>query len=90
MSGEIQASSLPESHWADPDSWFWLHRNGCRSATSMFNCTNYNEVYSFHSGGAMFAFGDASVHFLSTELDPEVFVSLFTRSYGDIVTKSDF
>ena len=39
----------------------------------------------FHPGGAMFLYGDGSVHFHSESMNPETFVSLFTRAGGDIV-----
>jgi hypothetical protein len=33
----------------------------------------------------MFAYGDAAVQFEKESMDPEVFVSLFTRAAGDVV-----
>jgi prepilin-type processing-associated H-X9-DG protein len=49
------------------------------------NCTNHDEIYSFHSGGCNFAYADGSVIFHSENMDPEAFVSRFTRDAGDIV-----
>jgi prepilin-type N-terminal cleavage/methylation domain-containing protein/prepilin-type processing-associated H-X9-DG protein len=73
--------------WGDPDSWFVIH-NECGG--QMMNCgSNDNEIYSFHSGGCNFSFGDGSVHFIAENIGPETFVSLFTRSASDIV-KDDF
>lgn len=57
---------------------------------SMINCSNAGEVYSFHTGGANFCFGDGSIHFLEESLAPEVFVSLYTMAGGDIVNDSAF
>lgn len=50
----------------------------------MMNCTNDSEIYAFHTGGAMFTFGDGSVQFLSQNLDPKTFVAILTRDRGDI------
>jgi prepilin-type N-terminal cleavage/methylation domain-containing protein len=50
------------------------------------NCTNNNEVYSFHSGGANHVFADGSVHFIKQSMDIRIFVKLLTRAGGDIVT----
>ena len=52
----------------------------------MMNCTNNNEIYSFHVGGANFVYGDGSVKFCSETLHPDVFVALFTANAGDMVT----
>jgi hypothetical protein len=73
--------------WADDQNWFVIH-NVC-GETQMMNCNNNNEIYSFHNGGCNFIFGDASVHFLQEAIDPDVFVSLFTRA-GDDVVNGDF
>ena len=67
--------------WADAASSLAVH-NVCGEA--MINCNNDNEIFSFHSAGCNFAYGDGSVHFLRQEIDPEVLVSLLTRSGGDI------
>ena len=76
--GETQGGSS----WADADSWYIIHD---RCGDSFFNCNNNEEIYSFHKGGAFFGFGDGSVHFISTDIDPDVFVSLFTRDANDTV-----
>ena len=53
--------------------------------TTLMNCDNTHEIYSFHPGGAVFAFGDGSVDFLRDDIDVDTFVSLFTRAAGDIL-----
>ena len=50
----------------------------------VFNCTNNNETYSFHTGGSNFLFGDGSVHFVPTSTEPDVFVTLLTCNGGDV------
>jgi len=71
------------SQWANKDAEFWIHV--VCDASRMINCTNNNEIYSFHPGGANFLYGDGSVHFQPETIDAETFVSLFTRDAGDIV-----
>ena len=70
--------------WADHEADFWVH-NVCNDS-QMMNCSNNNEIYSFHAGGANFLYGDGSVSFSSETIHPEVFVSLFTCNAGDIVS----
>ena len=81
--GDVPANGVSGAAWADHDAEFWIH-NLC-NGSQMINCTNDNEIYSFHTGGANFLFGDGSVGFSSQTINPEVFVSLFTCSAGDIV-----
>jgi len=72
------------AEWADAEAEFWIHST-CNTS-QMFNCRNNNEVYSFHPDGANFLYGDGSVHFHSDQIDPETYVSLFTRAAGEPVT----
>jgi prepilin-type N-terminal cleavage/methylation domain-containing protein/prepilin-type processing-associated H-X9-DG protein len=70
------------AEWASAEAEFWIHEvcNG----SQLFNCSNRNEIYSFHPGGANFLYGDGSVHFHSETINAETFVSLFTRAGGDV------
>jgi prepilin-type N-terminal cleavage/methylation domain-containing protein len=83
-----KAGTTPAENWADPDSWYWVHYT-CNGG-QVFNCNNSNEIYSMHPGGGLFLFGDGSVTYLPTDIEPEVFVSLYTRSAGDVVTDPDY
>jgi prepilin-type N-terminal cleavage/methylation domain-containing protein len=47
------------------------------------NCTNGDEVYSFHSGGAVHAFADGSVHFVRRDITIKLFVKLITYAGED-------
>jgi prepilin-type N-terminal cleavage/methylation domain-containing protein len=75
--------------WANPGNEISI--SGFNTATKTMpgpcavNCTNDNEVYSFHSGVAMTLFGDGSVHAISATLDINVLVALMTRSQGEII-----
>ena len=50
----------------------------------VMNCTNDNEVYSFHPGGANFAFADGSVKFIRDSIRNATFAALVTKAAGDI------
>jgi prepilin-type processing-associated H-X9-DG protein len=52
--------------------------------TTIMNCDNYHEIYSFHPGGAIFAFGDGHVDFVNSTIDLDTFICLFTRAALDI------
>ena len=71
------------SQWADPKQYFVWGNSSC-GLTSVMNCTNDNEIYSFHPGGCIFVFGDGSAAFITDSLDFETFVSLFTRAADDV------
>lgn len=75
------------SHWANPDGRFDLRRrcDGFQMGrgSQLMNCTNNNEIYSFHHEGANFVYGDGSVRFLSEDIDADVFVSQLTSAADD-------
>jgi prepilin-type processing-associated H-X9-DG protein len=53
------------------------------------DCTNKQQPYSFHTGGANFLFADGSVRFLQTGIDIRVLAALATRAGGEVVSGSD-
>lgn len=71
------------AEWADARAEIWIH-DLCGNGTRMINCSNKNEIFSFHQGTAMFLYGDGAVRLHSEQIDPEAFVSLFTSQAGDI------
>ena len=75
--------------WADSASSIPLHGFSSDGLTApgpnVINCTNNNETYSFHPGGAVAVYSDGSVHFLSETIDIQVFAGLITRSGGENV-----
>jgi len=77
--------------WADPNleialdgSDTLLTGNGQGFGPCVMNCTNDNEVYSFHPGGANFAFADGSVRFISDSISNTTFAALVTKAAGDV------
>lgn len=79
-------SSVPGARWANWES-YWLIHKSCAGDTQVFNCSNNNEIYSFHNSGCNFCYGDGAVRFHPTTIDLDVFVSLFTRSSGDVFSE---
>ncbi len=68
--------------WASPDNYFRIDYFCLPS--QLTNCSNYDEIYSLHNGGCNYTMADGSVQFFEDSIDPEVFVSFFTRQAGDI------
>ncbi len=91
---KVVALSANEFHpsdgtgWADPDCGFSINGATADGLTSygpkMINAINVSEVYSFHTGGAQFAMADGSVRFVSENMDTLLFISLCTRSGGEV------
>ncbi|HXG10331.1 MAG TPA: H-X9-DG-CTERM domain-containing protein [Gemmataceae bacterium] len=54
------------------------------------NCTNSNENYSFHPGGANAVFADGSVRFLRDSMPIRIMGRLITRAGGETLSGSDF
>jgi prepilin-type N-terminal cleavage/methylation domain-containing protein/prepilin-type processing-associated H-X9-DG protein len=52
----------------------------------MLNCSNDNEIYSFHPGGANAAMADGSVQFLSESITQRVLVALVTRNGREAIS----
>ena len=75
--------------WADRDNEFITHGFTADGKTNpgpcAVNCTNDNEIYAFHTGGANIVFGDGSVHFLSSSVDIRIVAALITRAGGEVV-----
>jgi prepilin-type N-terminal cleavage/methylation domain-containing protein len=79
--------------WADTDNEYITHGFTADGTVNPgpchTNCTNNNEVYSFHAGGANHVFADGSVHFVRASMDIRLFVKLITRS-GDDLAPTDY
>jgi prepilin-type N-terminal cleavage/methylation domain-containing protein len=88
--GKRVSGTQTDGGWADRDNEYITHGFTANGASSPgpchTNCTNNNEVYSFHTGGANHVFADGSVHFVKASMDIRAFVKLLTRAGGDVVT----
>jgi prepilin-type N-terminal cleavage/methylation domain-containing protein len=85
----IASTGQSDGAWADRDNEYITHGytfDGANTPGACHtNCTNNNEVYSFHSGGANHVLGDGSVRFIKSTMDIRLFVKLLTRSGNDIM-----
>jgi prepilin-type N-terminal cleavage/methylation domain-containing protein len=86
-------NSGTDGGWADHDNEYIVHGFTADGTTSPgpchTNCTNNNEVYSMHTGGANHVFADGSVHFIRASMDMRMFVKFVTRS-GQDIAPSDY
>ncbi len=81
--GAPSESTVTRFRWAN---WqLYMAINDFCGTSKIINCNNNSRIYSFHPGGSNFGYADGSVHFHSDAIDPDVFVSLFTRAAGDVV-----
>ena len=71
------------ARWADDETQIWI--DTMCNGTQMFNCSNHQEMFSLHSGGSNFLYGDGAVRFHSETTSPDAFVSRFTAYAGDSV-----
>jgi prepilin-type processing-associated H-X9-DG protein len=53
------------------------------------NCSNHQQIYSFHPGGANAVFADGSVHFLRADINIRILAALVTRAGGEVVSVPD-
>jgi prepilin-type N-terminal cleavage/methylation domain-containing protein len=83
---EAQFTDEAMYRWASDqicDVWGIMDKKGC-PITSIMNCDNEREIYSFHPGGAIIARGDGSADLVNENIDVDVFVCMFTRAAHDI------
>lgn len=59
--------------------------NAFTSAGKMYRAIDDDCAFSFHSGGAQFAFGDGSVHFISESVSMETYSNLCGMNDGNVV-----
>lgn len=80
--------------WADPDRSIPLHgfaRDGlsCNGPCAV-NCTNNNETFSFHPGGAQVTFADGRVQFIQENVSIAVYASLITMAGEELPSDGEF
>jgi prepilin-type N-terminal cleavage/methylation domain-containing protein/prepilin-type processing-associated H-X9-DG protein len=90
--GQVNTPTPPDFVWYGP----WAGNNGLALNTytadglatngpCVMNCSNEFQPYSFHTGGAHFAFGDGSVKFLNANMNPDLFRALGSPNGGEVV-----
>jgi prepilin-type N-terminal cleavage/methylation domain-containing protein/prepilin-type processing-associated H-X9-DG protein len=95
----VTKQSSAAGRWSDPDSLLLVEVSSLNPPSpmppsdarpNMMNYINHfgnvgAEIYSFHSGGANFAFGDATVRFIADSVSEDALISLITAQNGDVV-----
>jgi prepilin-type N-terminal cleavage/methylation domain-containing protein len=74
--------------WSDYTSEIWVDGSNLDGSGGRcpMNCTNDNELYSFHTQGSMGLLGDGSVHFLKSRITPAVMAALISKSGSEVFT----
>lgn len=84
----FQINGQTDGGWANRDNEYITHGYSADGTTTPgpchTNCTNNNEVYSFHLGGAHHVMGDGSVKFIKSSMDIRLFVKFISREGFDI------
>ena len=84
----ITPNGQTDGGWADHDNEYIVHGFTTDGVTSPgpchTNCTNNNENYAFHTGGANHVMADGSVRFISASMNIREFVKLITRIGEDL------
>ena len=84
----ISAGTQTDGGWADHDNEHVVHGFTADGVTSPgpchTNCSNNNETYAFHQGGANHVMADGSVRFVSASMNIREFVKLITRIGEDL------
>jgi prepilin-type N-terminal cleavage/methylation domain-containing protein len=84
---KLSSSAQSDGGWADRNNEYILHGftadGNSDPGPCPINCTNNNELYSFHPGGAMVLLGDASVPFLAVNTHIRVVARMITREAGE-------
>ena len=74
--------------WADNEGQFSLHGFSADGMTSGgpcgVNCSNGNEIYAFHSGGANVTMGDGSCRFLREGINIGTLAAMVTKANGEV------
>jgi prepilin-type N-terminal cleavage/methylation domain-containing protein/prepilin-type processing-associated H-X9-DG protein len=80
--------------WADPGNAIPIHGFTADGLTApgpcIMNCTNNNEIFSFHRVGATFLFADGSVRFLSQDVNKRVVAALVTKAGREVINEADY
>jgi prepilin-type N-terminal cleavage/methylation domain-containing protein len=87
--GKLNATNAqPDGGWADRANEYITHGytpdGTATPGTCHTNCTNNNEVYSFHQGGAHHVMADGSVKFIRSTMDIRQFVKFISREGFDV------
>jgi prepilin-type N-terminal cleavage/methylation domain-containing protein/prepilin-type processing-associated H-X9-DG protein len=87
---KVGTSRATGASMIDRDNEFVLHGFTANGATTpgpcFMNCSNDNEVYSFHPNGAMLLMGDGSVKYASSNMQFRVFAAMISKQGGETIS----
>ena len=86
VDADIMGTNTQGLRWGSPD--LALKLDEACEGDQLINCHNWDNIYAFHQLGAMVAFADGAVEFMGQDVDPELFVSLYTISGRDMIGES--
>jgi prepilin-type N-terminal cleavage/methylation domain-containing protein/prepilin-type processing-associated H-X9-DG protein len=76
--------------WGDYNTEYWVHgadnAGNVGAGSCVINCSNDNEIYAFHTGGANVLRGDGSVRFLSSTTSPVLIAALVSKAGGETLS----
>jgi prepilin-type N-terminal cleavage/methylation domain-containing protein len=82
--GTSSSNNVSGAGWADRDNEYITHGYTNDGLTTPgpcpINCTNNNEIYAFHPGGAMCLLGDGSVRFIAETVSIRIIGRLLTAT----------
>ena len=91
--GKPTGTKISGAGWADRDAEYITHGFNAAGTSDTppgpcaINCTNANEIYAFHPGGANIVFGDASVRFVSASASIRTVAAMITRMGGEVIAE---
>ena len=89
--GKIVSGTCSGAGWADNDAEYITHGYTLSGVSNpggfAVNVTNDNEIYSFHTGGAMVLFGDGSVRLMGEMVDINVVCRMITTGANEPITQ---
>jgi prepilin-type N-terminal cleavage/methylation domain-containing protein/prepilin-type processing-associated H-X9-DG protein len=89
IAGRIAGNLGESGAWANPGSAIVIHgfdpTKLAYPGPCAVNCTNSQNVYAFHPGGANALFTDGSVHLLKADMNLNVLIALMTRAGGEVI-----
>jgi prepilin-type processing-associated H-X9-DG protein len=86
--GGLSSSNRSEAAWMDYDTEYYVHGSTLDGGdgSCSINCTNDNEIYSFHSQGAMFGMADGHVVFVQKSITPATMAALISAGGGESIS----
>jgi len=88
MGKVVSGSFASGGAWADYNSEYYVHGSNLDGSggSCSVNCDNDNEIYAFHTGGAMVLMGDGSVQFLRSSVQASIIAALVSRAGGEVAS----